>query len=322
MADDPRDRDERRRRFEESRDRIGYGMEDYARRRIDETGVRRSDRREANRGERFKDDFGFVGRGYEEFGFDRTDAGDAGDDRGGSYGSGPGPRMRGGFGGEGYNSYGEDYRRAARGAIAADGPDDGPGDDDRGYQSDRGDRYDPDRRGDRGLFRGGGRIPELPDEGPHRGRGPRNYQRSDDRIREDVNQRLTDDPYVDASDIEVGVENREVTLTGTVASRSDKRRAEDIADSVSGVTHVQNNLRVQWQAGTAGRTTFGNATADQSDVGGGGTTASGTPPTAGTSAASGTTGTSGASGARTGEGTDTQGARNTSGRTDDTGSAG
>jgi hypothetical protein len=78
----------------------------------------------------------------------------------------------------------------------------------------------------------------------HRGRGPKGYQRSDERIREDVSDRLTDDPVVDASEIEVGVAGAEVTLNGTVASRTEKRRAEDIAEDVTGVTHVQNNLRV------------------------------------------------------------------------------
>jgi osmotically-inducible protein OsmY len=78
----------------------------------------------------------------------------------------------------------------------------------------------------------------------HVGRGPRNYKRSDERIREDINDRLTDDYYLDASDIEVGVLDRAVTLTGRVNSREDKRRAEDIANAVSGVTDVSNQLRV------------------------------------------------------------------------------
>lgn len=78
-----------------------------------------------------------------------------------------------------------------------------------------------------------------------RGRGPKGYTRSDDRIAEDLNDRLTDDWLLDASDIEVAVKASEVTLSGEVASRSDKRRAEDIADDVSGVTHVQNNLRIR-----------------------------------------------------------------------------
>jgi osmotically-inducible protein OsmY len=76
------------------------------------------------------------------------------------------------------------------------------------------------------------------------GRGPRGYKRSDERIREDVNDRLTDDYYLDASDIEVSINDCVVTLTGRVDSRHDKRRAEDIAESVSGVTDVTNQLRV------------------------------------------------------------------------------
>ena len=92
---------------------------------------------------------------------------------------------------------------------------------------------------------------DMREAGQHRGRGPRGYQRSDARILEDVNDRLTEDPHIDASEIEVRVENREVTLTGTVNSRFEKRHAEDLAESVSGVTHVQNNLRIQ-QAADAG----------------------------------------------------------------------
>ena len=81
-------------------------------------------------------------------------------------------------------------------------------------------------------------------EGRHYGKGPKNYKRSDEKIREDINERLSDDNYLDASDIEVEVNNTEVTLMGTVGSRQDKRRAEDIAERVSGVTNVQNNLKV------------------------------------------------------------------------------
>lgn len=94
--------------------------------------------------------------------------------------------------------------------------------------------------------------------GGYYGRGPKGYRRSDERIREDVNDRLTDDWRVDASDIEVTVSSCEVTLNGTVGSREERRRAEDIAESVSGVRHVQNNLRVR-EAGV--ETTTGAATA-------------------------------------------------------------
>lgn len=79
----------------------------------------------------------------------------------------------------------------------------------------------------------------------HRGRGPANYTRSNERLLEDACERLTRDPNIDASKIDVTCENNEVTLNGTVDSRSAKRRAEDIVDDISGVKHVQNNLRVE-----------------------------------------------------------------------------
>lgn len=78
----------------------------------------------------------------------------------------------------------------------------------------------------------------------YRGKGPKNYNRSDDRIKEDVNDRLSDDPFIDATEIEVTVQNAEVTLVGMVSDRSEKRRAEDLAESVSGVKNVENRLRV------------------------------------------------------------------------------
>lgn len=80
--------------------------------------------------------------------------------------------------------------------------------------------------------------------GMYRGKGPKGYTRSDDRIREDVQDRLADDPYVDASDIEVKVEHGVVVLTGDIADREQKRRAEDIIEAVSGVRDVENRLHV------------------------------------------------------------------------------
>jgi osmotically-inducible protein OsmY len=67
---------------------------------------------------------------------------------------------------------------------------------------------------------------------------------------EDVNDRLTDHWDLDATDIEVRVNNGEVTLSGSVDSRWAKRIAEDVAESVSGVKDVDNNLRItqSWHA--------------------------------------------------------------------------
>jgi osmotically-inducible protein OsmY len=92
---------------------------------------------------------------------------------------------------------------------------------------------------ERNRARGGGE-----ERGRFRGRGPRGYSRSDDRIREDVCDRLTDDPWIDASDIEVRVQNGEVTLAGLVRERQDKRFAEDLVDDIPGVREVHNQLRV------------------------------------------------------------------------------
>lgn len=77
-----------------------------------------------------------------------------------------------------------------------------------------------------------------------RGRGPRGYVRSDERVREDVSECLTEDPYVDASDIDIVVRQGVVTLSGSIAQRRLKHRAEDLAGSCRGVREVDNRLRV------------------------------------------------------------------------------
>jgi osmotically-inducible protein OsmY len=79
----------------------------------------------------------------------------------------------------------------------------------------------------------------------YHGVGPKTYKRSDERIREDVSDNLSDDSYIDASDIEVNVHNSEITLSGSVENRIQRRRAELAAEQVSGVSHIQNNLRVK-----------------------------------------------------------------------------
>lgn len=82
-------------------------------------------------------------------------------------------------------------------------------------------------------------------EGPHRGRGPRGWQRSDDHLREEACERLAESGWVDATEIDVRVEQCEITLEGTVDSRRSKRLAEDVVERVSGVRDVHNRLRIQ-----------------------------------------------------------------------------
>jgi osmotically-inducible protein OsmY len=91
--------------------------------------------------------------------------------------------------------------------------------------------------------------------GEHKGKGPKGYERSDQRIQENINDQLSDDDQLDASEIEVKVEKGEVILSGTVSDRSSKRRAEDIAESVSGVKHVENRIRISSQSSTDSKST-------------------------------------------------------------------
>jgi osmotically-inducible protein OsmY len=93
-----------------------------------------------------------------------------------------------------------------------------------------------------GTFRGHGSP-----SGQFRGKGPKGYQRSDERLHEDICERLTDDVSIDASEITVEVRSGEVTLSGTVPDRRMKRAAEDLVEETSGVKQVHNTLRVEWQ---------------------------------------------------------------------------
>ncbi len=79
----------------------------------------------------------------------------------------------------------------------------------------------------------------------HAGRGPKGYQRSDERITEDINQRLTDHDDIDASEIEVKVKDGEVTLTGKVCDRQCRRHVEDVIERVSGVQDISNQLKTK-----------------------------------------------------------------------------
>jgi hypothetical protein len=89
--------------------------------------------------------------------------------------------------------------------------------------------------------------------GGNYGRGPKGYRRTDERILEDVNEALYRDHIVDASDVEVEVQEGEVTLRGTVTEREAKRAAEDCAWSVSGVRNVTTLLRVDRDRGSRER---------------------------------------------------------------------
>jgi osmotically-inducible protein OsmY len=77
----------------------------------------------------------------------------------------------------------------------------------------------------------------------HRGRGPKGYLRSDERLREAICDRLTDDPRIDASEIEVDVKGQTVTLRGAVDDRRTKYAVEELVEGC-GAREIENQLRV------------------------------------------------------------------------------
>ncbi|HET7502220.1 MAG TPA: BON domain-containing protein [Kofleriaceae bacterium] len=174
----------------------------------------------------------FTGRGRPGYWQDRTGYGPERYGAPGGYGGGRGFEaerfgpQRSGYAGPGYPGNNGSYGAMAR----------GPHDDNQRY---------PEVHTHRGT-------------GPHRGKGPIGYQRSDERLRELICESLTDDDQIDASQIEVTVKNGDVTLSGTVEDRRAKREAEDCTCSVAGVRDVQNLLRVrddrqQARGGSAGQ---------------------------------------------------------------------
>jgi hypothetical protein len=149
---------------------------------------------------------------------------------GGSYGQ---QGMRGGYAGTGYRpSYGRGpYNPSPQ--EPSYGSRQGYGGEQRyGYGPQRGEEHESIGQRIKGWFQG------------HRGKGPAGYIRSDERIRENVCEALSDDDRVDASNIEVTVKSGEVTLAGTVEDRLQKRLAEECIENISGVNDVQNLLRV------------------------------------------------------------------------------
>lgn len=85
---------------------------------------------------------------------------------------------------------------------------------------------------------------KLQEPSHYKGRGPKSYRRSDERILEEVCERMTDAPDLNASTMEVEVKDAEVFIRGTASSRSEKRRAESIVEGVKGVRDVHNQLRL------------------------------------------------------------------------------
>jgi hypothetical protein len=111
------------------------------------------------------------------------------------------------------------------------------------------------------------------------GKGPKGYVRSDERLKEDISEKLMRNHLVDASDISVEARNGTVTLSGSVDDRRLKHYVEDLVEGCTGVRDIDNRLTVR--ARSASRSQAGSGSL-------GGSTGEGT--FAGQSAATGTTG--------------------------------
>jgi hypothetical protein len=137
-------------------------------------------------------------------------------------------------------------------------------------------------------------------------RGPRGWERSDERIKEDLCERIADSDDIDASDVTVEVRQGVVTLDGTVYERWTRYSLEDLADSVPGVKDVQNNVRLSRENETFGssgqaRSGTGSGSSSSGSMGAGSATRSSgslTGSSGSTSTTMGTSGTGSTSGTR------------------------
>ena len=227
----------------------------------------RDDRRSTSyTGYRGSEDYGSRDYGYGRSGVSDTYSGEY---SGGLYGGGIGGYTGGGY--QGYNP--ESYRDTSR--YSSNYPEA-----ESGYYSGRSRRENErgwwDKTSDEVASWFGDEEAERRREidqrpGGYRGKGPKGYARSDDRIKEDVSDRLEDHYYLDASDIDLEVNNGNVVLSGSVDSRYEKRLAEDLAEQCSGVKNVENRLRVEndWQSNRStisGQTTAPSSTTSDSQT--------------------------------------------------------
>jgi BON domain-containing protein len=119
-----------------------------------------------------------------------------------------------------------------------------------------------------------------------RSRGPKGYQRSDERLKEDISERLMEAYDIDSSEVTVEVSGAKVTLEGSVPSRHMKHAIEDLVDACPGVQDIENRVRVaspNYQGSSAGSTGTSLGTSSGSQAGSGASGATSTSATSTTS---------------------------------------
>jgi hypothetical protein len=108
-------------------------------------------------------------------------------------------------------------------------------------------------------------LGEYPEQRPspsldvnYRGIGPKGYQAKRFKIIEDACEILARDKYLDASNIQVGLDNGVLVLRGEVLSRSDKKRAEALVENIPGIVDVANYLGIAPPQSSGWLTDFGS----------------------------------------------------------------
>ena len=116
----------------------------------------------------------------------------------------------------------------------------------RGFGQDFRERFAEERYGrepDYGY--GFEQSPFKRETGRFRGVGPKGYERTDERLREIICERLTDEPSVDASEVSLEVKDKVVKLSGFVSDRRTKYEIEDLVERVGGIKDIDNQVRVK-----------------------------------------------------------------------------
>jgi osmotically-inducible protein OsmY len=122
------------------------------------------------------------------------------------------------------------------------------------------------RQQNRGQVEDQVRRPKYP-QGPFTGIGPKNYRRSDDRIKEEICERLTHHGQINARQIEIHVQDGEVTLEGQVDSRHMKRLAELTVENIRGIKDIHNRLKMREQQRSSEQGLPGGGTGRVDEVG-------------------------------------------------------
>jgi len=120
-------------------------------------------------------------------------------------------------------------------------------------------------------------------------RGPKGWQRSDDRIKDDISERLYNSTHIDSSEVTVEVSSGKVTLEGSVRDRNTKHEIENLIDQCPGVKDIENRIRVTrdegqgqyGQYGQSGSSGYGS-TGSGSSMSGSSTTSAGAGSTSST----------------------------------------